>query len=189
VLFVGRFDRHKGGDTVLDAFSRLHAVRPGARLTFAGPDRGVRRQDGTILTMETALSTLPSAARGALTALGRQGAGEIAALRRTHPIALIASRYENLNYTMLEAMTAGQAIVSTAVGGPAEVFEHERTALLVPPDDPRAMADALLRLMDDPALARRLGQAARERLVGGFSPEVVARETIAFLTGCLETSD
>jgi glycosyltransferase involved in cell wall biosynthesis len=64
---------------------------------------------------------------------------------------------------LYEYMAAGQAIVASAVGQIGEVLEDEATALLVPPDDPEALCGAILRLVDDPALRRRLGVAARAR--------------------------
>ena len=63
ILFVGRFDFLKGADTVLDAFSRVIETHPEARLTFAGPDRGVRQPDGSMRHIESALAALPEAAR------------------------------------------------------------------------------------------------------------------------------
>lgn len=188
ILFVGRFDFHKGGDTVIEAFRLLHARRPEARMTFAGPDRGLRRPDGGMLAMSEALAALPEATRAAIAAPGRQTTDQVAAFRQSHPIAVIASRYENLNYTMLEAMAAGQAIVSTRVGGPAEILENERTALLVAPDDPVALADALERLLNDPALVRRLGEAAAARLAADFSPARIAERTAAFLHPILDAA-
>lgn len=183
ILFVGRFDLTKGGDTVLEAWARLAARRPGARLVFAGPDHGVARPDGTRLALGAALGALPADARSRVRATGPLDRAAVAALRARHGIALIASRYENLNYTLLESMAAGQAIVCTAVGGPAEVLEDGATALLVPPEDPEAMAAALGRLLDDPALAGRLGAAARARVLRDFAPEAVAARTIRFVEG------
>jgi len=86
---------------------------------------------------------------------------------------------------MLEAMAAGQAIVSTRVGGPAEVFEDDVTALLVPPEDPEAMAVALERLLNDPTSIARLGAAARAHLTANFHPKIIAQRTVAFLTESL----
>lgn len=186
ILFVGRFDKTKGGDTVIKAFEKISHDRPDAQLTFVGPNRGVALNDGTILTLDSALSAISTIARNSITFLGQQSAQQVASLRQTHPIAIIASRYENLNYTMLEAMANGQAIVSTKVGGPAEVFDHERTALLVPPDDPEAMAGAVLRLMADVELAHSIGEAARSEIEDRFHPEVVAQETIDFVLACLK---
>lgn len=185
ILFVGRYDRHKGGDTVIAAFDRLVECRPDAALTFVGPDSGLLAADGSAQSITTALEALSEPARNGLDWVGRQALGEIAVLRQTHPIALIASRFENLNYTMLEAMAAGQALVATNVGGPAEVLEDGKTALLVPPNDPQAMADALERLIKDPDLAPALGQAARAKLKADFAPQTVAYQWIAFLEAVL----
>ncbi len=185
ILFVGRYDRHKGGDTVIKAFEHLAARRADVTLTFAGPDSGVLQADGTSQSIKTAISQLPKDTQDRLNWVGRQTVEDIAKLRNTHTIALIASRFENLNYTMLEAMAAGQAIVSTNVGGPAEVLEHEKTALLVPSDDPVAMSKALERLWDDPDLAQSLGRAARQTLSSDFAPEFIAEDLVQFLNGAL----
>lgn len=188
ILFIGRYDRHKGGDTVLAAFDDLVQTHPDARLSFAGPDRGLTHPDGTTTSLEQDLAGLSEKARQQLTILGQQSSGQIVDLRANHPVALIASRYENMNYTLLEAMSAGQAIVSTAVGGPAEVLEDNETALMVPPEDPAAMANALRRLLDNPALAARLGEAARAKVNSVFHPKTIAAETVTFCKTVLARS-
>lgn len=181
ILFVGRFDYHKGGDTVIEAFRRLHDRIPEARMTFVGPDRGIRRVDGTTISLEQCLAHLKNETREAITVTGKLSADHIRALRQTHPIAIIASRYENLNYTLLEAMAAGQAIVSTRIGGPAETLEEGRTAVLVPSNDPTAMSEALEKLIKKPDFASNLGKAAYAEIQTKFSPETVARKLVSFL--------
>lgn len=188
VLFIGRYDLHKGGDTVLKAFEKLAQTNPEARLTFVGPDRGLTHEGGEVTWLKDDVEKISDTARSRLSILGQQNSSEILHLRGTHSIALIASRYENLNYTLLEAMASGQAIVSTAVGGPAEVLRDGETALLVPPDDPSAMASALKRLLDDPELAERLGKAARAEIASQFSPEKIAVDTVAFCREVLARS-
>lgn len=186
ILFIGRFDYLKGGDTVLQAFARLAQTHKDVRLSFAGPDKGLREPDGTSTDIDTMLATLPEDIRTRVTYLGSIDRSEVARLRHTHAICLIASRYENLNYSLLEAMAAGQAIVCTRVGGPAEVLEDGRTALLVPPGDPDAMADALARVLGDGDLAQALGGSARAKLETGFDPAQVAQQTAAFIGGILD---
>lgn len=66
---------------------------------------------------------------------------------------------------LFEYMAAGRAIVASSVGQIGDVLEHERTALLVPPEDARALAAAIVRLLDDEPLRRRLGEAARQQAV------------------------
>ncbi len=186
ILFIGRFDYLKGGDTVLQAFAELAAKYPDVRLSFAGPDKGLRDADGTSTDIDTMLARLPEETRARVTYLGSIDRDEVARLRGTHAICLIASRYENLNYSLLEAMAAGQAIVCTKVGGPAEVLENERTALLVPPGDSAAMAEALARVLEDSDLARVLGEAARAKLEADFDPGVVAQRTAEFIGAVLD---
>jgi glycosyltransferase involved in cell wall biosynthesis len=66
---------------------------------------------------------------------------------------------------LFEYMAAGRAIVASAVGQIADVLQDEQSALLVPPEDPEALADAIVRLVDDMILRTRLGQAARQAAV------------------------
>jgi glycosyltransferase involved in cell wall biosynthesis len=66
---------------------------------------------------------------------------------------------------LFEYMAAGRPIVASAVGQIAEVLQHEQSALLVPPEDPEALAAAILRLVDDACLRDRLGRAARQAAV------------------------
>lgn len=181
VLFIGRFDRIKGGDVLLDAFARIAAVHPEVRLTFVGPDVGIPQPDGVRLQLAEALARLPASTRDRIQVLGHRSRDEIIAVRRDHPITLLASRYETFGVALIEAMAAGSAVVSTRAGGLGEILRHGETGLLVSPEDPDAMAKACLRLLADPALRLRLGQAARADVEARFAPEVIAREVAAFL--------
>jgi glycosyltransferase involved in cell wall biosynthesis len=181
ILFVGRFELIKGGDVVLDAFARLARMHPTCRLTFAGPDPGVLRPDGGRLHLAEALAAMPEEVRARIDAPGPQSRDQVAALRRGHGITLVASRYETFGGTLAEAMAAGSGVVCTAVGGCKENLVHEETGLLVPSEDPQAMAEACLRLIRDPALAQRLGQAARAYVARRLAPETIGQQLAAFL--------
>ena len=82
--------------------------------------------------------------------------------------------YEGLGITgtIREAMALGKPVVASAAGGNPELVQDGVSGLLVPPRDPAALASAVERLLGDPVLASRLGSAARERVVAGFSTEV-----------------
>ena len=91
-------------------------------------------------------------------------------------IAVLCSRSEGLSNALLEYMAAGRAVVATAVGGNVELIENGVHGLLVPPGDPVRLAAAIVRLLTDEALARRLGESARRRVEQRFSMEVKTRE-------------
>ena len=78
----------------------------------------------------------------------------------------------------MEAMSCEVPTIGTAAGGVAELIRDGQDGILVPPRDPPAMADAILRLAGDPDMARRLGQAGRERIVSGFGAEAGAETLI-----------
>lgn len=87
----------------------------------------------------------------------------------------MSSRSEGLPMALLEAMAYGMAIASTDVGGIGEVVDSDATAILVPAEDAEALADALCRLVADPALRNRLAAAARERARSIDAVAVAAR--------------
>nr|WP_170971876.1 glycosyltransferase family 4 protein [Rhodobacter sp. SY28-1] len=185
VLFVGRYDHIKGGDLVVDAFALIAAAHPTAQFTFVGPDDGVPRDGGGMEMLSDRLARLPEPVRSRIKAVGKQSREEVAALRARHGVTLVASRYENFGGTLIEAMAAGSAVVSTSVGGQLEIATHEETALMVPPEDTEAMANACLRLMRDPSLACRLGTAARSHVAASYAPDVIARRMADFLSSVL----
>jgi starch synthase len=87
------------------------------------------------------------------------------------------SLYEPLGIVNLEAMACATAVVASAVGGIPEVVSDGKTGLLVPPDDPEALAAALNALLGDPARADAFGRAGRERAVAEFGWQAVAAQT------------
>jgi glycogen synthase len=87
------------------------------------------------------------------------------------------SVYEPFGLINLEAMACETAVVASAVGGILEVVEDGKTGLLVPPARPDELAAAIRRLLDDPALARAMGQAGRRRVEEKFSWASVAERT------------
>jgi glycosyltransferase involved in cell wall biosynthesis len=76
---------------------------------------------------------------------------------------ILPSLAEGLGRSMLEAMAAGRPIVATTVGGIPEAIEHDKSGILVPPDDSRALAHAIALLLDNPLKAQELGRASRKR--------------------------
>jgi glycosyltransferase involved in cell wall biosynthesis len=76
------------------------------------------------------------------------------------------------------AYNFGRPVVATTVGGLPSMVDHRRTGLLIPPGDERALADAIVTLLTDAELRRRLGRGARARAIGEFSAASVAERTL-----------
>jgi glycosyltransferase involved in cell wall biosynthesis len=83
---------------------------------------------------------------------------------------------EGIPVAIIEAMSCQMPVVSTATGGIPELFEGVEDALLVPPKDPAALAEAIERLMKDPVLRQRLVESGRSRVENSFAIEQVAAE-------------
>ncbi|MGB7161398.1 MAG: glycosyltransferase family 4 protein [Tepidisphaeraceae bacterium] len=179
ILFVGRFDRHKGGDTVIDAFARIAEKHPTARLTFAGPDRGFL--DGTgkrwLLGEYVSAKLTDPRARERFEWLGVQTHEQIAQLRQRAAVTVVASRYETFGIAAVEAMAAGSPVVSTDAGGLGEIVSDGINALVARPGDADDLAGKVLALLEHPQRAAALGARAMADSAR-FHPDVIAAQSV-----------
>lgn len=154
VVTVARLEPLKGVDTVIEAVSRcgvpVTLVVVGDSTGFAGGDRHEHE--------------LRARARGAGLDVRFLGArADVARLLWAADAFAYGSRWDSLPYVLVEAAASGLPVVSTDVGGCGEVVEDRVSGILVPVDDPGAMARELTAIAQDPDLRRRLGAAARRR--------------------------
>lgn len=94
-------------------------------------------------------------------------------------LAVLSSTSEGLGLVLLEAMAGGKPVVATRVGGIPEVVEDGYTGILVPPRDPSSLARAILGLLEDREMARRMGLAGRQRVEKKFDARGMAAATVA----------
>ena len=188
LLFVGRFDRVKGADILLDAFARVLRHQPEAKLTMVGSDDGITEHDGCCLKAKDYMQRrfADPAVRRRIEWLGLRSASDILALRRASFLSVVASRYESFSMTALEAMASACPLVAPNVGGPAEIVQHERNGLLFRVGDPIDLADKILRLMNQPELAAHLGRQAVTCAMDRYHPVTVARQTLDYYRFVLE---
>ena len=92
-------------------------------------------------------------------------------------VAVNSSRWEGFSNFILEAMAGGLPVAATDVSGSAEAIEHGVSGLIVPPQNPEALAAAVLELLDDPARAADMGRRAAERAQKEFDVSVMVRRT------------
>lgn len=187
ILFVGRFDRHKGADLMLQAFIRLCEQRSGLTLKLAGRDAGFIDDAGKKWTFSEYIERyVPEALRPSVEFLDRLDPEQLIEHRKRASVVVCASRYETFGIAPLEAMSQGCPMVSTDAGGCGEIGEHERNALLFPSGDANALAREIARLLDDRPLAERLGRQALENYRQRFLPRDIARATLDFYASVLD---
>ncbi len=165
-LFVGVLERYKGVDVLADAW-RLAAPRvPGATLHVVG--RGTLREVPERLVVE-----LPEQTRWTESL----PTPEVAHALDEATVLVLPSRSEGLGRVVVEAFCRGRGVVGSHIGGIPDLVSDGESGLLVPPEDPDALADALVRVLSDRALAERLGAAGREAIGPWLAtPEEYARQ-------------
>ncbi len=146
-----RFVSQKGLDVLLDAFAKVHERYLNARLELvgAGPLEAWLLKRIEALGLSFVVSVRPW--------------GEATELWDGADMFVMSSRYEGYGRTIIEAMAAGVPVVATDVGCASSVLRHEQEGLVVPSENIPALAQAMMRLMEDESLRTRLQKAARER--------------------------
>ena len=180
LLFVGRLTPHKGVDVL------IRALPPDGALTIVGseghdpnfPERGYPEL----------LRSLASGRR--VRFAGAVNDAELATEYR-RAVALVLPSVERTCYgrtvavsellglVVLEAMASGTPVVASRVGGLPEVVEDGETGFLVPPGDVAALRERISRLLDDPALASRMGARARDRVLARWTWARCAQQCLA----------
>lgn len=169
LAFAGRLGPQKALDVALEAVASVPAVS--FVIAGDGPDRAAlelrARELGT---------------HGRTRFLGSVSRDVVLRLFRAADATVLSSSWENLPHTVLEALAVGSPVIATAVGGVPEVVRDGENGILVPPDDPGALADAIRRLLDDDALRARLADAAPGS-VAGYTEDAVFSRIEAELVG------
>jgi starch synthase len=171
VIFVGRITRQKGVPVLLRAAA---ALDPSAQLVLCAGAADTAELGAEVSSLVAGLQESRS---GVIWIPEMLPKPEIIQLLTHALIFVCPSVYEPLGIVNLEAMACETAVVASRVGGIPEVVEGSVTGLLVPPDDPASLADALNLLLRDPGRAEAMGLAGRERAVREFSWDAVGAQT------------
>ena len=171
---VGDVVPDKGYPYLVEAVPRILAAVPEARFAFAG---GEAEWPDYVARVKATADRLGVASR--ILWLGHRN--DVPNLLAAMDLFVVASVEENFPLAMLEAMAAGLPVVATAVGGIPEGLRDGESGLLVPPRQSEPLADAAIRILSDPALARRFGDAGRRRVLTDFSLESQTARTEAAL--------
>ena len=157
---VGLLNAAKGHHVLLHAFSDLLDRFPGAGLAIVG--EGELRKPLAFLIKELGLE-----GRAFLTGYRN----DVPSLLQELDLFVLPSLWEGMPYVVLEAMASGLPVVATDVNGSRDIVRHRETGLLVPPDDPQALAAACTEILDDPGKAKTLADNALRRVMVDYSLE------------------
>ncbi|UUN31394.1 DUF3492 domain-containing protein [Streptomyces sp. FIT100] len=179
LVWVGRIEPAKDLIALLHAFAEVRREEPDARLRILGaPVQGPDSTTYLAHCRALAAQLFPDEADGAhaigdnpvsFEEIGGPEAPELADAYAAGAVVVLSSVVEGFPISLVEAMFCGRATVSTDVGAVVEVIGG--TGLVVPPRNPRALADACLALLRDPERRERLGAAARARALELFTVE------------------
>lgn len=139
ILFVGVDWERKGGPAMIEAFAKVHPAFPDASLTIVGCS--------------------PAVAHHAVTVAGRVPRERMTGYFQQASIFCMPSVVEPLGIATIEASLYRLPVIATRIGGFLETVTDQETGILVPPNDVDALAEAMRRLLGDPALAARMGEA------------------------------
>ena len=178
VLFVGRLVERKGVAHLIEAVARLGPAAPRLEIVGDGPERP---------GLATLAERLGVASR--VVFQGKISPEELQASYARAAVCVLPSVLdargdtEGLGVVLLEAMNHGTPVIASRIGGIPDIVEDGVSGLLVPAGDADALAAAVRRLRDDPALARRLGEGGRRRLREQFNWPAIVRRWLDLYTG------
>jgi starch synthase len=179
IFFSGRMERRKGIHLCAEIASRV-LEQHDVSFVFAGQD----------LFDYVSRSMLPELeAKGVAKSIfyaGKLDLDDVRSCLRESDIYFIPSLWENCPYSCLEAMAAGRAIVSSDAGGLPELVRHNGTGLVARSEDPESFAERIAELLAAPALAARLGRAARASVEASFNHLEIGRRTLETYNAAIE---
>jgi glycosyltransferase involved in cell wall biosynthesis len=194
LLFVGRLSPEKGIHVLLDAFARVASCCPDVELDLVGPELFPGQHMVTALSDDPLTQRVGSIASGYHNQLHSEIDPAIAdrvrfwgavpncrlvKFYRQASVFIFPSVWnEPFGIPVVEAMSVGVPVVATCSGGIPEIVDPGRTGLLVPRDDPAELANAILSLIQNAELARKMGQEGRLRALQLYSCERVIEKTL-----------
>ena len=180
VRVIGQISRlvpYKGHRVLIDAAARVLASEPDLRFLICG----FSHETGYVESLRRQAEDLEIADRVHIVSYP----GPVADVWAAIDVHAHASLYDSAPIAIHESMALGLPAVVTRVGGIPDLVEEDVTALVVPPDDPQAFADALVKLLQDPVLSNRMGVAAKARHEARYQVDVMARALEALFTKLL----
>ncbi len=180
VLFVGRLERRKGVDVLLQAAVRLLARFPDAEFILAGKDTPNTETGTTYRAQFEKEHGGGPAVADRVTFAGAVTEERLYQLYADADVVCMPSRYESFGLVLVEGMMFGKPVVGCAVGGMVEIVEVGGNGLLATPGDADSLTDCLGKLLADADLRRRYGERSRRLFEEKFALPIVIENTARF---------
>jgi glycosyltransferase involved in cell wall biosynthesis len=170
ISVISRLIKSKGLDIFLEASRRVVDRHPDIRFLIVGESH---HEPGYREELEARMASLNLGGHVIFT--GERD--DVPQVLRESRISVLPSLSEGFSNSILESMAMGLPVVATNVGGNPEMVRDGETGVLVPPRDPEALSQAMIRFLESPTLSHQLGQAGREWVSRNFSIESAVRKT------------
>lgn len=168
VLFVGRLDRVKGVDTLVQAFYLMKRSNLGdVKLVILGEDWGFKKKLLRLCELYNISANV--------TLIDNPTREDILSALHTSEIFVLPSNYETFSISLLEAFACAKPIVATAVGGTSEIITNGENGVLIRPNHPDELAEAIAFLLRNGDVARKMGLAGERLVKQRFSIDIIAR--------------
>lgn len=178
IIFVGRLERRKGVQTLIEAMPIVHAAFPQARAILVGSDHASAPDGGSMKAHLQRCAKASGMPEGVVQFMGAVDRSALPAIYGSAQVCVIPSLYENFPYTCLEAMACGCAVVASRVGGIPEIATDGIDGVLIEAGDAPALARAILGLLKDNSHRQRLGSRARQTVCSRFSRDATTAQTL-----------
>ena len=178
ILFVGRLEKRKGFKYLLQAFAQVKQAVPEARLMVVGAYDKEDKEPFVLYARQHRLRDVRF--------IGQVSEDDLPRYYRTcHVFCAPSTGFESFGIILLEAMAAGRPIVASDIDGYRGVLADGEEGLLVQPEDERRLADALVRLLKDPALRERMGRQGQAK-AANYVWQKVAQQVLDYYRELLE---
>jgi glycosyltransferase involved in cell wall biosynthesis len=169
VLYTGILRARKGLFDLVNCAERVCRGYPNVKFVLCGMGPFFHKLEKTLKRMGLNEKVM---------LLGRVKRDRLVQIYQNATVHVVPSHYEGLPTVLLEAMSCGLPVVATDIGGNNEVITSGVNGFLVPPKSPTAMAEAILKLLDDEKLRKKIGKAARETIEKRYTWDKIAGNTL-----------
>ncbi len=177
VFFAGRLEERKGIHYLIDAVPEILAACPNVRFIIVGADSNTAAGNSSVLAdLKSRLEQ--TSATAAVSFVSHVALTEMPSYYRAADICVVPSLYENAPYTVLEALASGKPVIGSNAGGTPEYIADGETGLVVPAKDSKALARAIITLVNDEGKRKAMGLKARERALELYEKRVIAEQAI-----------